>query len=95
MTKISIEKEFLVGLIIISSIIGILVGGFLFSFRPPQDCPFNVENGIFTPDEACVTFFNCEHGYGTIGQLHCRCDESWQVFGITNISDMIGCKNGD
>ena len=38
------------------------------------------ERCALTSDEACSMFFNCEYGYGTMDNLRCYCNGTWNNY---------------
>ena len=65
---------------------GFLIGWFV---KPTKIELPQQTNCLLTPDEACKLFYDCEYGYGTLGNLHCYCNDTWKIFGYKDLVKVI------
>jgi len=73
--------------ILISIYIGFFLGWYLKPSEHVLKCPKC--DKLLTPDEACKLFYDCEFGYGTLGNLRCYCNETWKTFGYKDLVEVI------
>ena len=69
--------------VVMSMYLGFILGWY---FKPTENvlkCPEC--NKLLAPDEACKLFYDCEYGFGTLGNLHCYCNGTWKVFGYQDL----------
>jgi len=76
--------------ILVSLYIGFVLGWFLKPSNYTLKCPKC--EGLLTPDEVCKLFYNCDFGFGTLGNLNCYCNKTWKVFGYKDLVKVV--ENG-
>ena len=65
-------------LVILGFVGGMLITSNTYHYTYEEPCAMNT-------DEACSTLFDCDYGYGSMGNLRCSCDGTWKRFSWNNL----------
>ena len=75
--------------IIVSVFVGYLLGYWVAHITVKPEIKLSCPHNILTPDEACKLFYDCEFGFGSLGNLNCYCNGSWKRFGYKEFSEVV------